>query len=103
PTADGKTLYVFTKNTDGAALFSLLDTTNGSFEANKACLAITPLSEAPATIRMSLDNNLTGIGTVANEKPAVGNNTLYDLTGRRVTTPAKGQICISSGRKILVK
>ena len=103
PTADGKTLYVFTKKTDGAALFSLLDTTNGSFEANKACLAITPSNEASATIRMSLDNNLTGIGTVANEKPAVGNNTLYDLTGRRVTKPAKGQICISSGRKILVK
>lgn len=103
PVAEGKTLYVFTKNTEGAALFKLLDTTGDSFAANKACLGITPLSEAPATIRMSLDNNLTGIGTVANEKPAVGNNTLYDLTGRRVTKPAKGQICISSGRKILVK
>lgn len=103
PVAEGKTLYVFTKNTEGAALFKLLDTTGDSFAANKACLGITPSNEAPATIRMSLDNNLTGIGTVANEKPAVGNNTLYDLTGRRVTKPAKGQICISSGRKILVK
>lgn len=103
PVAEGKNLYVFTKNTEGAALFKLLDTTGDSFAANKACLAITTPSEAPATIRMSLDNNLTGIGTVANEKPAVGNNTIYDLTGRRVTKPAKGQICISSGRKILVK
>ena len=103
PEVAGKTLYVFTKNTEGAALFKLLDTTGDSFAANKACLGITPSNEAPATIRMSLDNNLTGIGTVANEKPAVGNNTLYDLTGRRVTKPAKGQICISSGRKILVK
>ena len=103
PAADGKTLYVFTKNDEGAALFKLLDTTGESFAANKACLAITPTNESPATIRMSLDNNLTGIGTVANEKPAVGNNTLYDLTGRRVTKPTKGQICISSGRKILVK
>lgn len=103
PTAEGKTLYIFNKNSAGSALFSLLDTTNGSFEANKACLGITASGESPATIRMSLDNNLTGIGTVANEKPAVGNNTLYDLTGRRVTKPAKGQIYISSGRKILVK
>lgn len=103
PEVAGKTLYVFTKNTEGAALFKLLDTTGDSFAANKACLGITPSNEAPATIRMSLDNNLTGIGTVANEKPAVSNNTLYDLTGRRVTKPAKGQICISSGRKILVK
>lgn len=103
PTAEGKTLYVFTKNTEGAALFKLLDTANGEFAANKACLGISASGEAPATIRMSIDGNLTGIGTVANEKPAVGNNTLYDLTGRRVTKPAKGQICISSGRKILVK
>lgn len=103
PEVAGKTLYVFTKNNEGAALFKLLDTTGDSFAANKACLGITPSNEAPATIRMSLDNNLTGIGTVANEKPAVGNNTLYDLTGRRMTKPAKGQICISSGRKILVK
>lgn len=103
PTAEGKTLYVFTKNTEGAALFKLLDTANGEFAANKACLGISPSGEAPATIRMSLDGNLTGIGSVATRQPADGDNTLYDLTGRRLTKPAKGQICISSGRKIVVK
>ncbi len=103
PTAEGKTLYVFTKNTEGAALFKLLDTANGEFAANKACLGISPSGEAPGTIRMSLDGNLTGIGSVATRQPADGDNTLYDLTGRRLTKPAKGQICISSGRKIVVK
>lgn len=103
PTAEGKTLYVFTKNTEGAALFKLLDTANGEFAANKACLGISASGEAPATIRMSLDGNLTGIGSVATQQPAADDNTLYDLTGRRLTKPAKGQICISSGRKIVVK
>ncbi len=103
PTAEGKTLYVFTKNTEGAALFKLLDTANGEFAANKACLGISTSGETPATIRMSLDGNLTGIGSVATRQPAADDNTLYDLTGRRLTKPAKGQICISSGRKIVVK
>lgn len=103
PTAEGKTLYVFTKNTEGAALFKLLDTANGEFAANKACLGISASGEAPATIRMSLDGNLTGIGSVATQQPAADDNTLYDLTGRRLAKAAKGQICISSGRKIVVK
>ncbi|MGN1353689.1 MAG: hypothetical protein ACI4V2_02135 [Alloprevotella sp.] len=103
PSAEGKTIYVFNKNSESNALFSLLDTTNGSFEANKACLGISTSGEAPATIRMSLDGNLTGIGAVATEQPAADDNTLYDLAGRRLTKAAKGQICISSGRKIVVK
>lgn len=55
--------------------------------------------DGSATIRMSMDRELTGISDVLQEAPA---NTYYDLQGRRVLRPSKG-VYIYQGKKIYVK
>ena len=55
--------------------------------------------DGSATIRMSMDRDLTGISDVLQDAPA---DTYYDLQGRRVLRPSKG-VYIYQGKKIYVK
>lgn len=48
------------------------------------------------------DDDATAIGTVETARP-MAEGTLYDLTGRRVTTPKTGQLYIQNGRKYIYR
>ena len=54
------------------------------------------------TVKITSDDG-TAIHDVEKENTTVGDEVLYDLLGRRVTTPKKGLYVTRSGKKILVK
>ena len=53
-------------------------------------------------VKMNFDGEATGIDTMQNEEFIMHNSEIYDLSGRRVSTPAKGMY-IKDGKKILIK
>jgi hypothetical protein len=48
------------------------------------------------------DIDLSGVHSIKNEELKM-NNEMFDLQGRRVTHPNKGEIYIQNGRKVQVK
>ena len=67
--------------------------------AYKAYLKI-PGSSNVRALSIQFGGETTGIDGITETKKEADTN-LYDLTGRRVTTPQKGQIYIRSGKKVL--
>ncbi len=59
---------------------------------------------APSQLIISFEgvNNTTDIGSVENESLEIGNEKIYDLSGRQVKTPDKG-VYIMNGKKIIIK
>lgn len=67
--------------------------------AYKAYLKV-PGSHTAKALSMQFGGETTGIDGIS-ETQKKADTSLYDLTGRRVTTPQKGQIYIRSGKKVL--
>lgn len=77
--------------------------------ANGAYVDITRLTAVTAgenDVTMDIDADLSGIASgiqiIHNDFSAQGNGIVYDLSGRRITSPAKG-IYIKNGRKFVIK
>lgn len=71
-----------------------------TLKANKAYLPATAVAQGVNGLRFSF-GQATGIGSAAVES-TTGNAPVYDLSGRRVTAPAKG-IYVKDGKKIFVR
>jgi hypothetical protein len=56
--------------------------------------------ESITIVRPDSDDNTTGIQSVNYNKHAQG-NVMYVLQGRRITAPAKGQMSIMNGKKLI--
>lgn len=67
--------------------------------AYKAYLKV-PAGHAAKALSMQFGGETTGIEGIT-ETQKESNPYLYDLTGRRITTPQKGQVYIRSGKKVL--
>lgn len=67
--------------------------------ANHAYLSIPGADNAPM-LSIQYGGETTGIGGITETKKEADTN-LYDLMGRRVTTPQKGQIYIRGGKKVI--
>lgn len=77
----------------------------GSIAANRAYFDISNLSASVAAgLKLNFGNAVTGLDTIATDISAPNTNgTIYDLSGRRVTSPVKGGIYICGGKKMVVK
>ena len=53
-------------------------------------------------VKIATPDNSTGIARMTNEKPQMTNG-LYDLMGRRVTTPQVGKLYILNGKKMIFR
>lgn len=73
--------------------------TGETISANRAYLSGTDLS----TIRLVLDGNTTGIDAATLINGEQSNAPVYDLSGRRVLTPAKGGIYLQGGKKYIAR
>ena len=68
--------------------------------ANRAYLNVPNGADNAPALSMQFGGETTGIDGIS-EIQKKADTSLYDLTGRRVTTPQKGQIYIRSGKKVL--
>lgn len=68
--------------------------------ANRAYLNVPSGADNTPALSMQFGGETTGIDGIT-ETQQKADTSLYDLTGRRVTTPQKGQIYIRSGKKVL--
>lgn len=94
--ADKASVYVLSNGSQGVGLYHPNTTT---LAANKAYLEASQAQGINA-LRFSF-GEVTGIdGIESGEQPATG--VYYDLSGRRVKTPAKG-IYVKDGKKVIVK
>lgn len=76
----------------------------GNIRANRAYFDISKLSDPNVSgLVLNLNGSATGISTILPATDAASNAATYDLSGRRVTNPAKGGIYIQAGKKIIVK
>ena len=77
-------------------------TTGGSVGENKLEAAVMPKSEdgsADANAFYSFTNDITGL--VGIESSAAEADVYYDVQGRKVVAPQKGQLYIVNGKKVL--
>lgn len=93
--ADGESYLLGMKN----GVVAFYNWTSGDLRANKAYLHLAQPAAANG-IRLRFGES-TGIGAIVETDSAQA--PLYDLSGRRVSTPAKGGIYIREGRKIIIK
>jgi hypothetical protein len=89
--------YYLAINGSGDAQFKKL--TSGSIAAGKAYLQLTP--SAARELSIVFDDETTGIHSIDNGKLTI-DNSVYDLSGRRVAKPTKG-LYIVNGKKVAVK
>lgn len=89
--------YYLVKNGDNAQFKKLAD--GGSIAAGKAYLQLTHSSARELSI--VFDDETTGIHSIDNGKLTI-DNSVYDLSGRRVAKPTKG-LYIVNGKKVAVK
>lgn len=98
--------YIFNKNTDGNAIFSLLGSDKLTLAANKAALKANATDVEGGysqALNIIFDNPTTSISTnvVSN---ASANAKVYDLQGRSVKNDAlRPGIYVKNGKKIIVK
>ncbi len=91
--------YILGKGTKGVGYYKLSSNTEKrTLGINKSYLVL-PSSASFAKIRFN--RNVTSIDAVENDVNT--NGAVYDLCGRRITTPAKGGIYIKNGKKFLVR
>ena len=94
--------YILAKNDEGNIIFSkALEGANGkNLAMNKAYLTVP--GGSTSQFKIDFGGTTTAIETIATE----GNNnsaTVYDLSGRRVSTPAHRGVYIRNGKKFMVK
>ncbi len=97
--------YKLSYNPSGTDIGFYWGAANGAaFEnpANKAYLKL-PKTLAASTKRFLLEGSTTGIDAIDNGLLTMDNETIYDLSGRKVLAPAKGGVYIKNGKKFMVK
>jgi hypothetical protein len=79
--------------------------TSGELPA-RHCYIFKPSSPVPAPAHLIISfeggSDTTGIGSAEKESLEIGNEKIYDLSGRQVKTPGKG-VYIINGKKIMIK
>lgn len=100
PTYSPSSAYVFTLDSEGNAVFRLLDSADNTFAAGKAYLE---LGGAAANLAPTMRIGFGGTTAIAG--PALCDDAgavVYDLSGRRVAQPRRG-IYIRGGKKVFIK
>lgn len=69
--------------------------------AYRAYLDMSKVGSEAKTVTMSFDDETTGITDVNAPAEEPADTPIYDLSGRRISSPQKGQICIYKGKKRL--
>ncbi len=94
--------YVFSKgDISGEIGFYPHSSSLTTIRANKALLPAPTSGEEMVTL--SFNGSFTAISAAALNGTAAASAPVYDLSGRRVTAPAKGGVYIQAGRKYIVK
>lgn len=68
--------------------------------AYRAYLNMSKVGSEAKTVTMSFDDETTGITDVNAPAEEPADTPIYDLSGRRISSPQKGQICIFKGKKV---
>ena len=68
--------------------------------AYRAYLNMSKVGSEAKTVTMSFDDETTGITDVNAPAAEPADTPIYDLSGRRISSPQKGQICIYKGKKV---
>lgn len=68
--------------------------------AYRAYLDMNKVGSEAKTVTMSFDDETTGITDVNAPATKSADTTIYDLSGRRISSPQKGQIYIFKGKKV---
>lgn len=69
--------------------------------AYRAYLDMSKVGSEAKTVTMSFDDETTGITDVNAPADESADTTIYDLSGRRISSPQKGQVYIFKGKKLL--
>lgn len=69
--------------------------------AYRAYLDMNKVGSEAKTVTMSFDDETTGITDVNAPATKSADTTIYDLSGRRISSPQRGQIYIFKGKKLL--
>ncbi len=94
---DSKTMRMLGKTSDGKAAFVKSDITY--LPANKCYLKVN--SSAPDVLKIISEEEYTGISELS-ANAVKASKTIYDLHGRRVTSPSKG-LYIVNGKKVVIR
>lgn len=84
---------------NGGNLYKVDQEESVSMKNTRAYITV-PKSADARTITISFDNGATGIATLDGGEMKFEAGTIYDLSGRKVTNPAKG-IYIMNGKKVI--
>ena len=68
--------------------------------AYRAYLNMSKVGSEAKTVTMSFDDETTGITDVNAPADESADTTIYDLSGRRISSPQKGQVYIFKGKKV---
>lgn len=68
--------------------------------AYRAYLNMSKVGSKAKTVTMSFDDETTGITDVNAPAAEPADTPIYDLSGRRISSPQRGQICIFKGKKV---
>lgn len=69
--------------------------------AYRAYLDMSKVGSEAKTVTMSFDDETTGITDVNAPADESADTTIYDLSGRRISSPQRGQVYIFKGKKLL--
>ena len=69
--------------------------------AYRAYLNMSKVGSEAKTVTMSFDDETTGITDVNAPADESADTTIYDLSGRRISSPQRGQVYIFKGKKLL--
>ena len=69
--------------------------------AYRAYLDMSKVGSEAKTVTMSFDDETTGITDVNAPATKSADTTIYDLSGRRISSPQRGQVYIFKGKKLL--
>ena len=96
-TATTGTNYVLSVQS-GSVVFASISSDEATMKAGQAYLNV---PAGARTLSISFEDETTGIRLIDNGKQTI-DNSVYDLSGRRVTQPTKG-LYIVNGRKVVIK
>lgn len=91
--------YCYLLQSDG--VFRIVGATRVKVPAYRAYLDLSRASSQAKAINMTL-GNATGIGRLTNTQ-GKSNGAMYDLQGRKVAVPVKGQLYIKNGQKYIAQ
>jgi len=101
-TTSAYTYYALGQDTNGTAVGFKLVSTGTTIPANKAYYKCDASASTRGFLYMDTDDGTTAIDAVDAIDQESGDNAIYDLQGRIVTSPGKG-VYIRNGKKIIIK